>query len=94
MRGRQKVSVTVDPDLLGEVDAFVQEHEGTDRSKVFDEALRCWIAGRQKMALREQFAAPLSGEEEEGLREWREIQAAQFPYLLRKYEQRDHEREG
>lgn len=92
MPARQKVSVTVDPALLGEVDSFVQQHEGTDRSKIFDEALRCWVAYRQRVALREQFSAPRSPEEEEDLRGWRQIQAAQFPYLLRKYEQ--HEREG
>ncbi len=91
MRGRQKVSVTVDPDLLGEVDAYVQENQDVDRSKVFDEALRCWIAYRQKRALREQFSAPRSPEEEEELRGWREIQAAQFPYLLRKYQQHEGE---
>ncbi len=52
---------------------------------------RCWIAYRQKMALREQFSAPRSPEEGEELRGWREIQAAQFPYLLHKYEQHDRE---
>jgi hypothetical protein len=91
MAGRQKVSVTVDPDLLGEVDAYVQDHQGADRSKVFDDALRCWIAHRQKIALREQFSAPRSPEEEEELRSWREIQAAQIPHLLRKYEQHEGE---
>ena len=91
MRGRQKVSVTVDPDLLGEVDTYVQDHRGADRSKVFDEALRCWIAYRQRMALREQFSGTRPAEEDEDLRGWRQIQAAQFPYLLRKYEQREGE---
>lgn len=91
MRGRQKVSVTVDPDLLGEVDSYVQDHRDVDRSKVFDEALRFWIAYRQKMALREQFSASRSPEEEEEMRGWRNIQTAQFPYLLRKYEQPDRE---
>jgi metal-responsive CopG/Arc/MetJ family transcriptional regulator len=89
MSGRRKVSVTVDPDLLGEVDAYVQDNEGADRSKVFDDALRCWIAHRQKMALREQFSEPRSIEEEEELQKWRRIQAAQFPYLLRKYERHE-----
>ncbi len=78
--------MTVDPDLLGEVDAYVQNHREADRSKVFDEALRCWVAYRQKMALREQFSAPRSPEEEEELLEWRQIQAAQLHYLLRKQE--------
>jgi hypothetical protein len=91
MGRREKVSVTVDPDLLGEVDAYVRSQDGTDRSKVFDEALRCWIAYRQKLALREQFSAPRTQEEEEELRGWRRIQAAQLPYLLRKYEQKGEE---
>jgi len=91
MRGRQKVSVTVDPDLLGEVDAYVQDNQDADRSKVFDEALHCWVAYRQKMALREQFSSPRSPEEEEELRGWRQIQTAQFPYLLRKYDKQEGE---
>jgi metal-responsive CopG/Arc/MetJ family transcriptional regulator len=91
MSGRRKVSVTVDPDLLGEVDAYVRDNEDVDRSKVFDDALRCWIAYRQKMALREQFSEPRSTEEEEELRVWRQIQSAQVPYLLRKYERHEGE---
>ena len=91
MGGRQKVSVTVNPTCSAKWDAYVQDHRGTDRSKVFDEALRCWIANRQKMALREQFSAPRLPEEEEELRGWTEIRAAQFPHLLREYDQHEGE---
>ncbi|MBI3977558.1 MAG: hypothetical protein HY331_05160 [Chloroflexi bacterium] len=75
-RRRAKVSVTVDPDLLRAVDEFVQHHSGSDRSKVFDEALALWYAQRQTAAMEEQFAAPRSAEELQELAAWRRIQSA------------------
>ena len=53
---RAKVSVTVDCRLLGEVDAFVRSHPGTDRSKVVDAALLLWYAREQDQAMADQFA--------------------------------------
>jgi metal-responsive CopG/Arc/MetJ family transcriptional regulator len=75
-RHRAKISVTVDPQLLKAVDAFVAEQEGWDRSKVIDEALRLWCAREQERAMEEQYAAPQSPEEQEERAAWREIQAA------------------
>lgn len=57
-RRRAKLSVTVDPELLGAVDAFVAAHPGLDRSKVMDEALALWYAREQERAMEEQFGAP------------------------------------
>ncbi|HZR99824.1 MAG TPA: hypothetical protein VFE37_14020 [Chloroflexota bacterium] len=54
-RRRAKLSVTVDPELLGAVDAFVAAHPGLDRSKVMDQALALWYAREQERAMEEQF---------------------------------------
>ena len=55
---RIKVSVTLDPWLLGAVDGFVQSHPGQDRSKVIDQALHQWYAQQQDHAMEAQFAGP------------------------------------
>src|SRR3989304_1914838 len=55
---RVKVSVTVSPVLLREVDRFVAEHSGTDRSKVFNEALRLWHDQQLEEAIAAQHRAP------------------------------------
>ena len=53
---RIKVSVTLDPELLGAVDGFVQSHPGQDRSKVIDQALQHWYAQQQDTAMEAQYA--------------------------------------
>ena len=53
---RIKVSVTLDPELLGAVDGFVQSHPGQDRSKVIDQALHQWYAQQQGVAMEAQYA--------------------------------------
>jgi len=83
-RRRVKVSVTVEPDLLRAVDAFVQAHEGSDRSKVFDEALYLWYARQQQEAMEAQFAAVPSTEEREERAAWRRIQAAAAERIFRR----------
>lgn len=76
MRQRVKISATVDPHLLKAVDDFVAAHDEFDRSKVLDEALRLWYAREQERAMEEQFAGPMSPEEQEERAAWRQIQAA------------------
>ncbi len=88
-RTRRRITVTVAPAMLEEVDSYVREHEGTDRSQVVDEALRCWYARLIHEALVKQHSAPKSPEELEERAAWRRIRAAQFPYLLRKYEEHE-----
>ena len=63
---RAKVSVTLDPELLGAVDAFVQSHPGQDRSKVIDQALKHWHARLQQIAMEDQYSEPAKAEEREG----------------------------
>ena len=53
---RIKVSVTLDPELLGAVDGFVQSHPGQDRSKVIDQALHQWYTQQQDTAMEAQYA--------------------------------------
>ena len=71
---RVKVSVTVDPDVLQEVDSYVGEHQGLDRSKVMDEALALWLARRQDEAMEEQFSG--EGAPADEVEAWRSIRRA------------------
>ncbi len=84
-RVRPRITVTVDPDMLEEVDAYIQEHAGTDRSRVVDEALRCWYAQVLREALARQHSAPKSPEELAERADWKRIRAAQSRRLLDKH---------
>jgi len=53
-RKRVKVGATLDPGLVSEVDAFVADNPGTDRSAVIDEALRLWHERQQERAMERQ----------------------------------------
>ncbi|MFI5267115.1 MAG: CopG family ribbon-helix-helix protein [Chloroflexota bacterium] len=83
MINRKRVSVSVDPALLKEVDAFVEQHPPADRSKVFDEALALWYARCQDEAMRAQFLQQPSAEEAAEIADWREIQRAAATRLFR-----------
>lgn len=76
-RNRPRITVTVDPDMLEEVDTYIQEHVGTDRSQIVDEALRYWYAQVLHEALVKQHAAPKSPGEMEERAAWKRIRAAQ-----------------
>ena len=51
-----KVSLSLDPLLVRDVDAYVAAHDHADRSKVVDEALKLWSAAQQRSAMELQFA--------------------------------------
>jgi Arc/MetJ-type ribon-helix-helix transcriptional regulator len=53
-----KIGATVDPHLLRAVDAWVEQHPESDRSKVIDEALQLWYQREQERAIEEQFTSP------------------------------------
>lgn len=53
---RVKVSVTLDPLLVRDIDAYVEAHPDADRSKVVDQALKLWSAAQQRSAMELQFA--------------------------------------
>lgn len=76
VRHRVKVSVTVDPELLQQVDTLVAQHADLDRSKVFDAALELWCAQQQEQAMRAQLAEPPSSAQDEERAAWRRIRAA------------------
>ncbi|MFI5266418.1 MAG: hypothetical protein ACHQ7M_03480 [Chloroflexota bacterium] len=80
---RRRVSVTVDPTLLKEVDTFVGEHPQVDRSKIFDEALGLWCTVREGEAMRAQFVQEPSEEEATEIAAWREVQRAAAMRLFR-----------
>ena len=81
---RKRVSITVDPVLLNEVDTFVGDHADLDRSKVFDEALSLWYSARQQEAMAAQFSQEPEQDEAEQLAEWRNIQRAAATRLQRR----------
>lgn len=86
-RIKPRITVTVDPDMLDEVDIYIREHAGADRSQVIGEALRCWYASLLREALIRQHAAPRSSEEMKERADWKRIRAARMPHLERKYRQ-------
>jgi Arc/MetJ-type ribon-helix-helix transcriptional regulator len=81
---RVKVGATLDPELVAAVDRYVDEHPGSDRSGVIDEALRLWYARRQDEAMERQFSAPRSRREIEEREAWKPIQAAAAERVFRK----------
>ncbi len=77
---RVKISVTVDPTLLQMVDDFVAQHQGADRSKLIDQALRLWRAAQQELAMEAQYAADDVPSAERNA--WRSIQRAAASRLV------------
>jgi hypothetical protein len=78
------VTVSVDRDYLGEVDRFVAAHPSTDRSKVFDLALKLWYGSWQEEQIVCQFAEPLDETQRAELADWRAIRDAAATRILRK----------
>lgn len=52
---RVKISLSLDPVLVRDVDSYLETHSGSDRSKVVDEALKLWSAAQQRAAMERQF---------------------------------------
>jgi Arc/MetJ-type ribon-helix-helix transcriptional regulator len=77
-RTKSRITVTIDPGMLEEIDRYVEEHGGTDRSKVVGEALQCWYARILNKALVRQHSAPKSAEELADRAAWKRIRAAQL----------------
>ncbi|TMC47649.1 MAG: hypothetical protein E6J14_14880 [Chloroflexi bacterium] len=69
---RVKVSLSLDPLLIRDVDAYVEMHEDSDRSKVVDEALQLWSAAQQRSAMELQFADEGEADPAE-LDDWRKV---------------------
>ena len=86
MTHRKRISVTVDPILLKQVDSFVDGHPGLDRSRVFDEALACWYAARQEQAMVEQYSQEPDPREARDIEAWREVQRAAAARVFEKGE--------
>ncbi len=70
-----KISVSVDPELMHAVDAYVVAHKGADRSKIIDQALGYWTAAQQDAAMEAQFADSAEPSQTE-LESWRSIRRA------------------
>jgi hypothetical protein len=76
MQNRVRVTVSIDPRLLKVVDAFVHDCPGTDRSKLFDEALRLWYKERLGEATEWQYQEELDQDQRRERDDWRAIQRA------------------
>jgi metal-responsive CopG/Arc/MetJ family transcriptional regulator len=75
-RYRVKISTTIDPELLRAVDSFVQRFPSYSRSRVIDDALRLWQERELERQMEEQYAGPLSEQEQEDRSSWRRIRNA------------------
>jgi metal-responsive CopG/Arc/MetJ family transcriptional regulator len=75
-RRRVKVSVTISPEILRAVDAFVSQHPDTDRSNVVEDALECWYAQQLDLAMEQQFRSQVPASAVEERAGWRRIQDA------------------
>lgn len=82
-RRRQKLSATVDADLLATVDRFVAEHTDETRSSVIDAALRMWSAEERAQAIAKQYAGD-NGVPPDEWASWRSIRDAAAEALLTK----------
>jgi hypothetical protein len=81
-RRRPKIGATVDPHLLGAVDAWLRDHPDYDRSRVIDEALHLWYARQQERAMEEQYRGDADVDPEEW-EAWRSIRRAAAERLVR-----------
>ena len=85
---RGKISVSVDPDLLRAVDAFIQQHPETTRSGVVDEALWLWRQRQRDDALIRQYTTPLTPEQESEQAAWNEFHRAATEGVLARADDR------
>jgi len=83
-RYRVKISATVDPDLLAEVDRFVRESPRYSRSRVIDDALHLWRRNELDRQMAAQYEAPLSDAEQDEMADWRRIRRAAATKALSK----------
>ena len=77
---KEKVTISVDADLLHMVDAFVEETKdtGASRSSVIEQALHLW-----KQALRDSFDSEYYSQNAEALKDdsWKEITTAAAKHI-------------
>jgi len=82
-RRREKLSATVDADLLETVDRFVADHPEQTRSSVIDAALRLWSAEERAQAIAKQYDGD-NGVPPDEWASWRSIRDAAAEVLLTK----------
>ncbi|HZS89955.1 MAG TPA: ribbon-helix-helix domain-containing protein [Chloroflexota bacterium] len=79
---RDKISVSVDPALLEEIDSFIQQHPTVTRSAIIDQALRLWRAQQREEALIRQYTTPLTPEQQDEQEAWHGIYRAAAQEVL------------
>ena len=75
---KSKVTVTLSPDLLRQLDAFLESPEAGSRSRLVEEALRQWLSTQAQKELErqtEEYYRSLSEAERKENEQWTKIAA-------------------
>jgi Arc/MetJ-type ribon-helix-helix transcriptional regulator len=84
---KAKITVTLSPDLISELDSFVNSSGGSSRSRLVEEALWRWLHDEAKKELErqtEEYYHALSKAENKEDREWAKISARSAKRLWEK----------
>ena len=75
---KTKITITLSPDLVRQLDALLDTPEAGSRSRMVEEALRCWLENRAQEELErqtEEYYLSLSGAERKEDKQWSRIAA-------------------
>ena len=75
---KTKITITLSPDLVRQLDALLDTPEAGSRSRMVEEALRRWLENRAKEELErktEEYYLSLSGAERKEDKQWSRIAA-------------------
>lgn len=78
VRRRPRISVTVAPELLEEIDHYLEVKPELDRSAVVGEALQMWHAERLRSAIREEILSNREVIDPDEAADWRSIRKASW----------------
>jgi metal-responsive CopG/Arc/MetJ family transcriptional regulator len=85
---KTKITVTLSPDLVRQLDALLDSPEAGSRSRLVEEALRRWVDHRAQKELErqtEKYYLSLSGAERKEDKQWSKIAARSAKDLWLKY---------
>jgi metal-responsive CopG/Arc/MetJ family transcriptional regulator len=84
---KAKITVTLSPDLISELDSFVNSSGGSSRSRLVEEALRRWLHDQAQKELErqtEEYYHSLSKAEHKEDQQWSKISARSAKRLWEK----------
>jgi len=85
---KKKISISLSPDLVRQLDALLDTPEAGSRSRMVEEALRRWLENRAQEELErqtEEYYLSLSGAERKEDKQWSRIAARSAKDLWLKY---------